>query len=43
MWIVDDTKRSYHAKRLRIGTKGYWWRGGRIAYVTVIDVDGLKV
>lgn len=42
MWVVDEARRPYHAGRIKIGTKGTWWRGGRIARVTVIDVEGLK-
>ncbi|MEP5232196.1 MAG: hypothetical protein ABJQ78_12250 [Alloalcanivorax sp.] len=42
MWVVDEARRPYHAERIRVGTKGVWWRGGRIARVTVIDAEGLK-
>ncbi|MCW8857987.1 MAG: hypothetical protein OQJ95_11535 [Kangiella sp.] len=42
MWVVDEARRPYHAKRIKIGTKGIWWRGGRIAYVTVVNNEGLK-
>lgn len=42
MWVVDETRRPYHAERIKVGTKGVWWRGGRIARVTVIDAEGLK-
>lgn len=42
MWVVDETRRKYHAERIKVGTKGIWWRGGRIAYVTVIDAEGLR-
>lgn len=42
MWVVDETRRPYHAGRIEVGTKGTWWRGGRIARVTVIDAEGLK-
>lgn len=41
MWIVDETRRPYHAERIKVGAKGTWWRGGRIARVTVIDAEGL--
>ena len=30
MWVVDETRRQYHAERIKIGTKGTWWRGGHI-------------
>lgn len=39
MWIVSDERRQYHQKRLKAGTKGMWWRGGRIAYVTVLEIN----
>ena len=42
MWVFDEARRPYHAKRIKVGTKGTWWRGGRIARVTVIDAEGLK-
>lgn len=42
MWVVDEAQRTYHAGRIKPGTKGLWWRGGRIARVTVIDAEGLK-
>ncbi len=42
MWILDQNRRHYHADRIEIGTKGIWWRGGRIAYVTVVNKDGLQ-
>jgi hypothetical protein len=41
MWIVDDTRRPYHADRIQVGTKGIWSRGGRIAHVTVVSREGL--
>ncbi|MDO6526753.1 hypothetical protein Q4519_13765 [Motilimonas sp. 1_MG-2023] len=42
MWVVDETRRPYHAERIKVGSKGTWWRGGRIARLTVIDAEGLK-
>ncbi|MDP5191978.1 hypothetical protein, partial [Rheinheimera baltica] len=42
MWVLSDERREYHRKRLKIGTKGTWWRGGRVAYVTVVQVNALK-
>lgn len=41
MWVVDEKRRPYHKGRIKVGTKGIWWRGGRIAYVTVIQVGSL--
>lgn len=38
MWIVNDDMRHFHAQRLQIGTRGFWFRGGFIATVTVIDL-----
>lgn len=43
MWVVNDKFRSYHAERIRVGTKGYWVRGSfRLAKVTVIEIGSLK-
>ena len=39
MWIVMDERREYHRSRLKIGTKGMWWRGGRVAHVTVVEIN----
>ncbi|MFC3203333.1 hypothetical protein ACFOEW_16115 [Alteromonas oceani] len=42
MWIVREETKSYHAKRIKVGTKGYWVRGPfRVANVTVISVGDL--
>lgn len=41
MWIVNDEFREYHKTRIKIGTRGQWWRGGRIARVEVVKVVGL--
>ncbi|WP_444898165.1 hypothetical protein [Microbulbifer sp. SSSA005] len=42
MWILSEDRREYHHKRLKIGTKGTWWRGGRIANVTVVQINAVK-
>ncbi|WNZ57610.1 hypothetical protein QT397_09785 [Microbulbifer sp. MKSA007] len=42
MWILIEERREYHHKRLKIGTKGTWWRGGRIANVTVVQINAVK-
>ena len=42
MWVVMDERREYHHKRLKIGTKGTWWRGGRVAYVKVVQINEIK-
>ncbi|AWF80449.1 hypothetical protein BTJ40_06275 [Microbulbifer sp. A4B17] len=42
MWILSEERREYHHKRLKIGTKGTWWRGGRIANVTVVQINAVK-
>ncbi|WP_444927092.1 hypothetical protein ACJJI4_03635 [Microbulbifer sp. TRSA002] len=42
MWILNEERREYHHKRLKIGTKGTWWRGGRIANVTVVQINAVK-
>ena len=39
MWILSEERREYHHKRLKVGTKGTWWRGGRVAYVTVVQIN----
>lgn len=41
MWVVDDDRREYHHQRITVGTKGTWWRGGRIAYVKVVQVNAI--
>ena len=41
MWVVNEDMRSYHKERVKVGTKGTWWRGGRIANVKVIQIVGL--
>lgn len=41
MWIISEDRREYHHRRLKIGTKGVWWRGGRVAYVRVIQINWL--
>ncbi|MBQ0798209.1 MAG: hypothetical protein KBT63_02915 [Porticoccaceae bacterium] len=42
MWVLSEERREYHHGRLKIGTKGTWWRGGRVAYVTVVQVNALQ-
>ena len=42
MWIVSEERREYHQNRLNIGTKGIWWRGGRIANVSVVQINEIK-
>ncbi|WP_444906018.1 hypothetical protein ACJJIR_15460 [Microbulbifer sp. SSSA008] len=42
MWILSEERREYHHKRLKNGTKGTWWRGGRIANVTVVQINAVK-
>ncbi|WP_445363628.1 hypothetical protein ACJJIQ_02695 [Microbulbifer sp. ANSA003] len=42
MWILNEERREHHHKRLKIGTKGTWWRGGRIANVTVVQINAVK-
>ena len=42
MWVVDEDRREYHHNRIKVGTKGTWWRGGRVAYVTVVQVNEFK-
>jgi hypothetical protein len=43
MWVVDESRRPYHANRLKIATKGYWVRGSlRLANVTVTEIGSLK-
>ncbi|WP_045856718.1 hypothetical protein [Teredinibacter purpureus] len=42
MWVLSEERREYHHKRLQIGTKGIWWRGGRVAYVKVVQVNAVK-
>ena len=39
MWVVNEDRREYHHERVKVGTKGTWWRGGRVAYVTVVQVN----
>jgi len=39
MWVVNDDRRQYHHERIKVGTKGQWWRGGRVAYVSVVQVN----
>ena len=39
MWIVSEERHEYHRSRLKVGTKGIWWRGGRVAHVTVVQVN----
>ena len=41
MWVISEDRREYHHKRLKVGIKGNWWRGGRVAYVTVVQVNAL--
>jgi hypothetical protein len=42
MWVVSEERRSYHKNRIKVGTKGFWWRGGRVANVEVIQIVSLK-
>jgi len=42
MWILSEDRREYHRNRIKIGTKGTWWRGGRVAHVTVIQICSLS-
>lgn len=42
MWILDESRRDYHRGRLQPGTKGIWYRGGRIAFVEVVQLVGLQ-
>ena len=42
MWILSEELIEYHQKRLKVGTKGTWWRGGRVAYVTVVQINTIK-
>jgi hypothetical protein len=42
MWVVSEDRREYHRNRIKVGTKGTWWRGGRVAYVTVIQICDLS-
>ena len=39
MWIVSEERINYHLSRLKIGTKGFWYRGGKIANVTVVKIN----
>ena len=39
MWVVSEERREYHFNRLTIGAKGFWYRGGKIANVTVIKIN----
>ncbi|WP_299948277.1 hypothetical protein [uncultured Microbulbifer sp.] len=41
MWVVDPERREYHHTRLRVGSEGTWWCGGRVAYVTVVQINPL--
>lgn len=43
MWVLNREMMEYHQNRLEIGTKGSWWRGGRIAHVTVIEINSAKI
>lgn len=43
MWVVDETRRPIHAKRIKVGTQGYWVRGSmKLANVTVVKIGSLK-
>ncbi|WP_444915879.1 hypothetical protein [Microbulbifer sp. TRSA007] len=42
MWILSEERSEYHHNRLKVGTKGTWWRGGRIANVTVVQINAVK-
>jgi hypothetical protein len=42
MWVVSDERRSFHASKIKVGTKGYWVRGSlRLANVVVVEVCSL--
>ena len=42
MWVFDPASRDFHAKKLKIGAKGYWVRGSyRLARVVVIEICSL--
>ncbi len=41
MWIVNEASRAYHHNRLKLGMQGLWWRGGRIAFVKVVQINEL--
>lgn len=41
MWVVDVNRRKYHKSRIKVGTKGTWWRGGRVANVIVVQIGSL--
>lgn len=41
MWVISEERREYHHKRLEVGMKGTWWRGGRVAYVSVVKINEL--
>ncbi|MCW8935346.1 MAG: hypothetical protein OQK98_11535 [Gammaproteobacteria bacterium] len=42
MWVVDEVRRSIHAKRLKIDARGQWVRGSfKLAEVKVIKIGGL--
>ena len=39
MWIIMEECREYHHRRIKMGTKGMWWRGARMAYVSIVQVN----
>lgn len=40
MWVVSEERINYHLSRIHLGTKGFWYRGGKIANVTVVKING---
>ena len=42
MWVIVEDRCEYHHARLKVGTKGFWWRGGRVAHVTVIQINAIE-
>lgn len=42
MWVIVEDQREYHHTRLKVGTKGFWWRGGRVAHVTVVQINAIE-
>ncbi|MFC0183152.1 hypothetical protein SAMN04515674_105129 [Pseudarcicella hirudinis] len=41
MWIINSELIPYHADKIKIGTKGYFYEGKRIAECEVIEIIGL--
>ncbi len=43
MWAFNESTRAFHALKLKVGTKGYWVRGGfHLANVVVVEIGCLK-